>query len=50
VKSISSWTLDEVDQVLAGRARWPRHSRDEGWWERTDRILDRRLDLTGMRR
>ena len=44
---LSIWTLAEVDQVLRGRASWPRHWRDDGWWERTNQLLDRRLVLVG---
>jgi hypothetical protein len=43
--AVNAWTLEQIDQTLTGRARWPRHHRDAKWWERTNRILDRRLEL-----
>jgi hypothetical protein len=46
---LGRWTLGQVDRVLAGRAGWPRHLRDQSWWDRTNHLLERRLELTAGR-
>lgn len=46
-RPVSGWTLAQIDQVLAARARWSRHWRDSVWWARMNELLDRRLELTG---